>query len=186
MCSAMLSDVHCHTCCAAQPDSWLVPCCCSQLILSAAGKNFCAGLDLSYLTNTFGAKMQDSSCPARLRAGFRQDILQMQVWNRLAGMNPFTGLQPQHIPAVQLILQPTAVLVHTRQCSDPAGRKLLLSASCSSAECSCTCAHTRYAACACLLVPAAAQEAFSVLEQCRFPVIAAVQGGQSPDSWSTH
>jgi hypothetical protein len=59
-----------------------------QLVISAAGKNFCAGLDLSYLTDTFGSKMQpgsssssssSSSCPARTRYSFRQDILQMQV-----------------------------------------------------------------------------------------------------------
>lgn len=51
-----------------------------QCIVSAAGKNFCGGLDLSYLNNTFGAKMQDpKACPARLRDGFRQEILQMQV-----------------------------------------------------------------------------------------------------------
>jgi hypothetical protein len=55
-----------------------------QLVISAAGKNFCAGLDLSYLTDTFGSKMQpgsssSSSCPARTRYAFRQDILQMQV-----------------------------------------------------------------------------------------------------------
>eukprot|EP00878_Enallax_costatus_P042661 GHUV01050091.1.p1 GENE.GHUV01050091.1~~GHUV01050091.1.p1 ORF type:complete len:241 (+),score=61.09 GHUV01050091.1:428-1150(+) len=68
------------------------------LVISAAGKNFCAGLDLSYLAGTFGAKMHDQQqCPARLREKFRHDILAMQ-------------------------------------------------------------------------------EAFSVLEQCRFPVIAAVQG----------
>jgi enoyl-CoA hydratase/carnithine racemase len=60
-----------------------------QLVISAAGKNFCAGLDLAYLTDTFGSKMQpgsssssssgSSSCPARTSYAFRQDILQMQV-----------------------------------------------------------------------------------------------------------
>lgn len=64
-----------------------------QCIITAAGKNFCAGLDLSYLTGTFGAKMQpqpqqqqsdgsqaqQTSCPARLRNDFRQEILDMQV-----------------------------------------------------------------------------------------------------------
>eukprot|EP00882_Tetradesmus_deserticola_P020717 GHRQ01022385.1.p1 GENE.GHRQ01022385.1~~GHRQ01022385.1.p1 ORF type:complete len:297 (+),score=109.66 GHRQ01022385.1:40-930(+) len=53
------------------------------LVISAAGKNFCAGLDLAYLTDTFGSKMQQqpgnsSSCPARMRYAFREDILQMQ------------------------------------------------------------------------------------------------------------
>lgn len=51
-----------------------------QCIISAAGKNFCAGLDLSYLSGTFGAKMRDpTACPGRLRDSFRRDILAMQV-----------------------------------------------------------------------------------------------------------
>jgi enoyl-CoA hydratase/carnithine racemase len=71
----------------------------SQLVISAAGKNFCAGLDLSYLTDTFGSKMQpsssssSSSCPARMRYAFRQDILQMQVSQPSPGI---ISLLPYH------------------------------------------------------------------------------------------
>jgi hypothetical protein len=77
--------------CQAAPKCWHRPACfpvpltlSHQAIISAAGKNFCGGLDLSYLNNTFGAKMRvdpaaGTTCPARLRDGFRQDILLMQV-----------------------------------------------------------------------------------------------------------
>ncbi|WIA37909.1 hypothetical protein OEZ86_001286 [Tetradesmus obliquus] len=69
------------------------------LVISAAGKNFCAGLDLSYLSDTFGSKMQpssssssSSSCPARMRYTFRQDILQMQ--------EAFTVLEQCRFPVI--------------------------------------------------------------------------------------
>lgn len=79
-----------------------------QLVISAAGKNFCAGLDLSYLTDTFGTKMQQqsdssSSCPARMRYAFRQDILQMQVRELLALHTATATCSPsQHQPGLQL------------------------------------------------------------------------------------
>lgn len=46
--------------------------CATQVVLSAAGKNFCAGLDLSYMQQTFlagvgGASGSGAGCPARAR-----------------------------------------------------------------------------------------------------------------------
>uniref|UniRef100_A0A383VWV4 Enoyl-CoA hydratase n=1 Tax=Tetradesmus obliquus TaxID=3088 RepID=A0A383VWV4_TETOB len=73
-----------------------------QLVISAAGKNFCAGLDLSYLSDTFGSKMQppsssssSGSCPARMRYAFRQDILQMQ--------EAFTVLEQSRFPVIAAV-----------------------------------------------------------------------------------
>eukprot|EP00882_Tetradesmus_deserticola_P019005 GHRQ01020446.1.p1 GENE.GHRQ01020446.1~~GHRQ01020446.1.p1 ORF type:complete len:298 (+),score=51.99 GHRQ01020446.1:130-1023(+) len=70
------------------------------LVISAAGKNFCAGLDLAYLTNTFGSKMQQqpgnsSSCPARMHYAFREEILQMQ--------EAFTVLEQCRFPVIAAV-----------------------------------------------------------------------------------
>ena len=49
-----------------------------QIVLSGNGKNFCAGIDLSYLQDMFN-RLGKTSCPGRMREQFRRHIMTMQV-----------------------------------------------------------------------------------------------------------
>lgn len=48
------------------------------VLITAAGKNFCAGIDLAYFSAQFGTTSNTGACPARARHQARADILHMQ------------------------------------------------------------------------------------------------------------
>ncbi|KAF8069709.1 DCI1 [Scenedesmus sp. PABB004] len=64
-------------------------------VVSAAGRNFCAGLDLGYLAGTFAARRGAAGCPARAREALRRDIGAMQA--------AFTGLEACAFPVIAAV-----------------------------------------------------------------------------------
>lgn len=49
-----------------------------QVVVSGLGRHFCVGIDLQYLHAMF-QKLQQVSCPGRMREQFRRHILKMQA-----------------------------------------------------------------------------------------------------------